>query len=156
MRLPRQLANYFKRLTKQPLKTQGLIFCWFAVVIALEYATPPAYVFGYLYIGAVLLANPRLNRKTTSWTIVAAVVLTLLNLALPGNRDINLATVANRCIAVVALVVTGWLSNKNHDYQEAIARQQVKLLAQEKLASLREDFASTLTHDLKNAASRSN
>lgn len=149
MQLPQQLADYFQRFTKQPFKTQGLIICWFAVVIVLEYATPPAYVFGYLYIGAVLLANPRLSRQTTRWVITAAIALTLLNLTLPGNREINLATVANRLIAVVAIAVTGWLSNKNHDYQEAIARQQVKLLAQEKLASLREDFASTLTHDLK-------
>jgi two-component system, NarL family, sensor kinase len=149
MFLPRQLANYLKRFTQQPLKTQGLILCWFAVVIVLEYATPPAYVFGYLYIGAVLLANPRLSRETTSWVIIAASALTLLNLAFPANKDLFLATIANRLIAVVAIAVTGWLSNKNHDYQEAIARQQVKLLAQEKLASLREDFASTLTHDLK-------
>ena len=44
--------------------------CWliagaFVVVITLEYATPSAYVFGYLYTGPILLANSRLSRNAS-------------------------------------------------------------------------------------------
>jgi two-component system NarL family sensor kinase len=85
----------------------------------------------------------------TTWVTLGAILLTALNLIVPGLEPITPASLANRTIAVIALVVTGWLSNRNRNYEEAIARQQMRLLAQEKLASLREDFASTLTHDLK-------
>jgi two-component system NarL family sensor kinase len=49
----------------------------------------------------------------------------------------------------MALVVTGWLSDRTRRYEEAIAQQQAQLQAQEQLVGLRENFASTLTHDLK-------
>jgi two-component system NarL family sensor kinase len=76
-------------------------------------------------------------------------VLTLLNLVFPRIEHTNPATVANRIIAVMALVVTGWLSDRARRYEEAIAEQKAQLHAQQQLASLRENFASTLTHDLK-------
>jgi two-component system, NarL family, sensor kinase len=41
------------------------------------------------------------------------------------------------------------LSDRNRQYQQAIAQQQAQLKAQSQLAQVREDFASTLTHDLK-------
>jgi two-component system, NarL family, sensor kinase len=46
-------------------------------------------------------------------------------------------------------VITAVLSDRNRRYEEALAQQQAKLQSQEQLANLREDFASTLTHDLK-------
>jgi two-component system NarL family sensor kinase len=49
----------------------------------------------------------------------------------------------------MSLMVTGWLSERNRRYQESLSQQQSKLQAQEQLVRLREDFASTLTHDLK-------
>jgi two-component system NarL family sensor kinase len=49
----------------------------------------------------------------------------------------------------MSLIVTGWLSERNRHYQEAIANQQAQLRSQEQLVRLRQDFASTLTHDLK-------
>jgi two-component system NarL family sensor kinase len=130
-------------------KTYFLIAGTFAVVIGLEYATPSDYVFGYLYTGPILLANPRLNRSATLQVTLAASALTLLNLVLPQIEHTNPATVGNRIIAVMALVVTGWLSDRTRRYEEAIAQQKAQLHAQEQLASIREDFASTLTHDLK-------
>jgi two-component system NarL family sensor kinase len=42
----------------------------------LEYATPPDYVFGYLYTGPILLANPRLNRSATFLVTLMASGLT--------------------------------------------------------------------------------
>jgi two-component system NarL family sensor kinase len=117
--------------------------------MALEYATPPDYVFGYLYTSPILLANPRLNRSATLQVTVGACVLTLLNLVFPTLEHTNTATVANRMIAVMALVVTGALSDRTRRYEEAIAQQKAQLQAQEQLASVRENFASTLTHDLK-------
>jgi two-component system NarL family sensor kinase len=130
-------------------KTCFLIAGIFAVVMTLEYATPSDYVFGYLYTGPILLANPRLNRLATFQVTLFASGLTLFNLVFPHLEHTNAATVANRVIAVMALVVTGVLSDRTRRYEEAIAQQKAQLHAQEQLASIREDFASTLTHDLK-------
>lgn len=135
--------------TSDRMYIQGLIIGLFVIVVLLEYNTPPPLVFGYLYIGAVLLASARLNRSTTVWVTIAAVLFTLLNLVFPGTEQITPITVANRLITTLALVVTGWLSDRLRTYEDAIAQQQMQLLAQQKLAALREDFASTLTHDLK-------
>ena len=41
------------------------------------------------------------------------------------------------------------MSDRNCGYEQAIAQQQAKLQSQDKIALVREDFASTLTHDLK-------
>ena len=128
---------------------QWLIVGIFILVVILEYFTPPIYVFGYLYVGAILLTNSRLSQKTTVWVTTSAIAFTILNLVIPGVETISLPTIANRSIVVAALIVTGWLSNRNRKYEEAIARQKMQILAQEKMASLREDFASTLTHDLR-------
>jgi two-component system, NarL family, sensor kinase len=121
----------------------------FAIVFILEISTPPDYVFGYLYIGPIVLATSRLSRIAALRITVAAATLTLTNLWLPGGYDIQAATVASRVIAVLALIITAVLSDRNRRYEEAIAQQQAKLRSQEQLANLREDFASTLTHDLK-------
>ncbi|NEP17298.1 MAG: HAMP domain-containing histidine kinase [Leptolyngbya sp. SIO4C1] len=129
--------------------TYGLIAAIFLVVILLEYSTPPAFVFGYLYTGAVLLAHRHLSRQQVIGVTLAAAALTLLNLVLPGLESHSLPTVANRLIAVVALLVAGYLSDRNRFYADEIARQQAHIQAQAQLASLREDFISTLTHDLK-------
>lgn len=135
--------------SSQPRKTCFLIAGIFAVVMILEYSTPVNYVFGYLYTGPILLANPRLNRSATLQVTLAACALTLLNLVIPTTEGIDTATIADRLIAVMALVVTGWLSDRTRRYEEAIAQQKAQLQAQEKLARVREDFVSTLTHDLK-------
>jgi two-component system NarL family sensor kinase len=140
-----------QRLVNSVKKNQieWLIIVIFIVTIILEYSTPPPFVFGYIYIGSVLLANAHLPKKNAVIITTIAVALTILNLAIPGLEPINLATVANRCIAVIAIVVTAWLSDRNRHYQDAIARQKMQLLTQQQLASTKEDFASTLTHDLK-------
>jgi two-component system NarL family sensor kinase len=119
------------------------------VVLVLEFLTPAAFIFGYLYTGPILLASSRLRRTRTLQVTAIAVGLTLLNLWVPDSADINAATVVNRSIAAMALIVTGFLGDRNRYYQEAIAQQQAQLQSQEKLVSLREDFVSTLTHDLK-------
>lgn len=137
-------------LTKdQHLRTCWLIAGAFTLVIALEYLTPPEYVFGYLYTGPILLANSRLSRVATLQVTLAAAGSTILNLFFPGVEPLNFSSVANRLIAVLALVVTGWLSDRNRRNEEAIAQQQAQLRSQEELASIRADFVSTLTHDLK-------
>ncbi|MBD2088739.1 HAMP domain-containing histidine kinase [Microcoleus sp. FACHB-1515] len=120
----------------------------FGVVFTLEMLTPPEYVMGYLYISPILFANPR-HRRTTFGLTFAAVCLTLINIWIPGDRAIHTATIANRFITTLALVATGILSDRNQSIQQAFAQQQAKLQTQEKLSSLREDFTSTLAHDLK-------
>lgn len=133
----------------QPFKVQWLIVIMFFIVIILEYSTPPPYVFSYLYIGAVLLADSRLSRANRIQVTAIAVSLTILNLFVPGVETITLATIANRLVAAMALLVTGWLSDRNRRFEQAIAQQQLKLQTQEHLNHVREDFASTLTHDLR-------
>ncbi|MGF1569682.1 MAG: sensor histidine kinase [Nodosilinea sp.] len=131
-------------------KTHWLIGGLFAVVIGLDYSTPPPYVFGYLYIGAVLLASrSRLSRKTTFTITAIAMLLTLLNLLIPAQAAVTTVAVANRLITVLALGVTGWLGDRIQRYEEAMTRQRLQIAAQEQLSQVREDFVSTLTHDLK-------
>ncbi len=130
-------------------QTRWLLAGLFAITIALEFNTPQPYVFGYFYTGPILLANARISRAETFGVTVAGIFLTLLNIFLPHEYPIRFATVANRLIAVMALVITSWLSDRTRQYQAEIAQQQAKLQAQAQLSSLREDFVFTLTHDLK-------
>lgn len=130
-------------------KTMGLLAIAFTVVILLEYATPSAYVFGYLYTGPIVLACFRLRRPTAYMVILAACVSTLLNLVVPQMVIGDLPVVANRTITVLVLVVTGWLSDRNQRNKVAIAQQRVEIQAQQKLADVRANFVATLTHDLK-------
>ena len=134
---------------KSRISIPWLITIVFAIVITLEYSTPSEYVFGYFYIGAILLSSTRLSRKATFQITLIAVALTLSNLWFPIIHQPSSASIANRLIAVLALVVTGVLSDRNRLYQDAIAAQQAQLRSQEQLAQLRQDFVSTLTHDLK-------
>ena len=131
------------------LRGRWSIAILFAIAIALEFSTPSEYLFGYLYTGPILLANSRLSRLGKLQVTLVAVALTLLNLFVPYGETIALATVANRTIAVMALGVTGYLSDRNQQYQEAIAIAKAQLQSQQQLASIREDFVSTLSHDLK-------
>ncbi|MCU0550150.1 MAG: HAMP domain-containing histidine kinase [Leptolyngbya sp. Prado105] len=126
-----------------------LIVVLFAIVLFLEYSTPPAYVFGYLYIGPVLIATAHLSRRTAFTFTAIACILTMLNVWLPDVSTVEASTISNRSIATIALIVTGVLSDRNRLYQQTVLQQQNKLNSQEHLARLREEFASTLTHDLK-------
>jgi two-component system, NarL family, sensor kinase len=121
----------------------------FLLVLILEFFTPVEYLFSYLYTAPILLASFRLGRSATIFATTIAVIFTLTNIWIPGGRVVTPVTEANRAIASIALIVTGWLSEKNCNYQQAIARQQSQLDVQHQLVGLREDFASTLTHDLK-------
>lgn len=130
-------------------RTHWFLALLFLLVMVLEYSTPPPYVVGYLYIGAVLLASARLGRRAMLWVTGFAVGLTLLNLWFPGIELITPITVANRTITVFALIVTAWLSDRLQHYESTLLQQQVQLATQIQLAKVREDFVSTLTHDLK-------
>jgi two-component system NarL family sensor kinase len=136
-------------LAERQLHTRWLIMGLFAIIIVLDFFTPPPYALGFLYTGPILLASSRLSRSATLQVTVMATGLTLLNLFIPNAEWMNLSSVVNRTIMALALVVTGWLSERNLSHEEAIARQKAQLQAQEQLASTREDFVSTLTHDLK-------
>ncbi|SRR5579883_1425545 len=131
------------------LSTVWLVVGLFAFVLTLEYLTPPDYVFGYLYIGPILLATTRLSRRAVFSATAIACFLTLSNIWWPASEIVKVPTIADRVIATLALIVTGILGDRNRLYQQALLHQQAKLQAQEKLASLREDFVSALTHDLK-------
>jgi two-component system, NarL family, sensor kinase len=126
-----------------------LITALFVGIFTLEFLTPPNYIFGYFYIGPILITNSRLGRKAAILATMIAVALTLLNLYIPGNEIIEPSTITSRILAAIALIVTTILSDRNRHYETAIAQQQAKLQSQVQLAQLREDFASTLTHDLK-------
>jgi two-component system, NarL family, sensor kinase len=121
----------------------------FGMVLALELATPPDYVIGYLYILPMILINSRLRRHTNFQFILIAIALTVLNIWIPGKSPIQASMVVNRLITVLALVVTGYLSDRHWQIQRTLAEQQAQIQAQEKLMNMRTDFASTLAHDLK-------
>lgn len=121
----------------------------FIGVMLMEFETPTEYVFGYLYTGPILLTNYWFGGIATFQATAIAVCLTILNLWLPGGELTKVSTVASRLIASMALIVTGILSDRLRRSQEAIALTRAKLESQEELVKLREDFASTLTHDLK-------
>lgn len=142
-------ASYFDQLIQARHRIHWLIGAIFVLVILLEYSTPPPYIFGYLYVGAVLITSTRLSRRATIGVTAVAIALTLLNLFIPGVFAITPDTVANRMITVLALGVTGWLGDRLQAYEQAILRQRLQLQTQEQLAQMREDFVSTLTHDLK-------
>jgi two-component system, NarL family, sensor kinase len=143
-----QFCDFFNlKSTKLPLLWMSVGL--FGLVFLLEMLTPPDYVMGYLYISPIMLANSQLNQIRTMQLTATAIVLTLLNIWIPGHDTIQLSMVVNRLITVVALVVTGFLSHYNRSIQQALSQQQAKLQTQEKLAYLREDFISTLAHDLK-------
>lgn len=131
------------------LSTFWLVVGLFAIVLILEFSTPPGYVFGYLYIGPILLASSYLSRRMAYQVTLVACILTLLNIWLPGIETVKAPAIASRFIAVLALVVTVILSDRNRIFQQALLQQEAKLRSQEKLASVREDFAATLAHDLK-------
>ena len=139
-----------KLMTKNSqLSRLAVILGLFGAVMLMEFETPTEYVFGYLYTGPILLTNSWFGKIANFQATTVAVCLTILNLFLPGSEVIKPSTVASRAIASMALIVTGVLSDRLRRFQEAIALTRAKLESQEELAKVREDFASTLTHDLK-------
>lgn len=126
-----------------------LVITIFIVLGVVEYSTPTEYVFGYLYSGAILLVNFWFGGIATTSATFIAVCLTMLNVWIPGSEVIRASTIANRVIAAMALIVTGFLNQRLRKSQKAIALTQTQLEAQSQLVRLKEDFASTLTHDLK-------
>lgn len=143
------MLNVAKTARESHWRTHILIGGLMLGVIIMEFITPPEYVFGYLYIGPILLASSRLNRVLVLSITLISAFLTMLNSWVPGTHGVSGAIVASRAIAVLAMLVSAILSDRNRRYEEALVRQQAKLQAQETLASIREDFVSTLTHDLK-------
>jgi two-component system NarL family sensor kinase len=142
------IQNIFSNRPQHPT-VRWLIAGTFTIVFLLEYSTPPEYVFGYLYIGPILLANSRLSGAATFNITLAASFLTLANEWFPPGKSMVVSTLASRLIAVMALVVTGVLSDRIRRSEAAIAQQRVQIQSQEQLNRIREDFVSTLTHDLK-------
>lgn len=126
-----------------------IIFTIFICLVFLEYSTPNDYVFGYLYSGSIVLVNYWFGGIATTSATVLAVCLTIFNIWIPGDESIHVFTIANRVIAAIALIVTGFLSQRLRITQQAVALTQTQLENQAQLMRVREDFASTLTHDLK-------
>jgi two-component system NarL family sensor kinase len=120
-----------------------------AIIFVLEFATPSEFIFGYLYTAPILLSSAQSQRRRTAQITTVAIALTLLNLWIPDPSQITLATVVNRLIAAMALLVTGFLGDRNRYYQTAIIQQKKQIEASQALVQMREDFTSTLTHDLK-------
>ncbi|MBD2535572.1 HAMP domain-containing histidine kinase [Nostoc flagelliforme FACHB-838] len=139
-----------KLLTKNSrLSRLVVMLALFVTVVLMEFITPTEYVFGYFYTGPILLTNSWFGVGATFIATTSAVFLTIVNLFLPGGEVIKTSIVASRAIAAIALIVTGVLSERLRRSQEAIAVTCAKLESQQELVKLREDFASTLTHDLK-------
>lgn len=121
----------------------------FGVVTLLELVTSIDAVYSYLYVGPILLANFRFNRRLAIRLTVLASILTMLTLWIPGSQTFTAVTIENRLIAVFALIVTETLSYRNRCFEETLAQHKAKLQFQDQLTSIRADFVFTLTHDLK-------
>ena len=121
----------------------------FGLVIILEFSTPPEYVMGYLYISPILIANSQLGRRSTFQLTLVAVILTLLNIWIPKQGEVQISMIVNRLVTISALIVTSFLSDRDRQTQQILVQQQAQLQSQEKIMNVREDFASTLTHDLR-------
>jgi two-component system, NarL family, sensor kinase len=137
------------QLSPTPPKLIWLEVGMIAVIFVLEFSTPSEFIFGYLYTAPILLASVRSPRRRTAQITILAIALTLLNLGIPDSSRLTLATISNRLIAAMALLVTGFLSDRHRFFQETILRQKKQIEANQTLMRLREDFTSTLTHDLK-------
>ncbi len=68
-------------------ETYGLIAIAFAIVIGLEYLTPPEYVFGYLYTGTILLADSRLSRKAVLGDHSCRYRINIIEFVYPRKRN---------------------------------------------------------------------
>ncbi len=127
----------------------GYIALSFAVILVLEFSTPPEYIFGYLYVGPILLSNWFLDRRSTLFVTVLSVVLTLANLLVPEYVLSPSIAIVNRLITVAALLTATYLGARYRQIQEEAARQKVQLKARAELTKAQTDFIATLTHDLK-------
>jgi two-component system, NarL family, sensor kinase len=125
------------------------IGCALVTVAILDFLTPVEYVMGYLYLWPILVATGRLPRRQILVLTILVVGLVLLDLLLPHHPSVKLSALINRLIAAIALIVTAILSDRSATYAQAITQQQAQLQAKTQLETLREDFAGTLTHDLK-------
>ncbi len=121
----------------------------FLTLVLLEYFTPVTYTVSYLYTLPILLSSIYLNPRITSLITAGASLLTLANLWIPGQEVITSAMIISRIIAVASLMVTGWLSGLIRQQKSALLQQKAQIQAQAQLSQMREDFAATLTHDLK-------
>ncbi len=119
------------------------------VIMVLDFFTPPEYILGFLYLFPLLIANRRLPQRFVVMITGVIAFLMLLNLWVPNSELVTLPAVINRLVANLSIVVTAVLSLRNTHYARAIVHQQSQLTAKSQLESMREDFASTLTHDLK-------
>ncbi|MEY2978483.1 MAG: sensor histidine kinase [Prochlorotrichaceae cyanobacterium] len=123
------------------------------LVTVLDYITPPEYIFGYLYSVAILLtAHSNLPRRAIATVTGLSMGLTALGLLLGSGLHLEvltLSTLSNRLTVMTALAITGRLVDRNRTYGQAIAEQRLQLESQAQLAELRQDFSSTLAHDLK-------
>jgi two-component system, NarL family, sensor kinase len=131
------------------LRSSWLIAIAFLLVAILDFLTPQEWIFGYLYILPLLVFNQTYRQGKILKLSIATAILTLLNLCFPIIDKISIVTLTNRLIAVMALIITGCLCDRNRYLQTEIIKQQTKLISQEQLAGMRADFISTLTHDLK-------
>jgi two-component system, NarL family, sensor kinase len=128
----------------------GLIGGLFVGIFALDISTHSDYVIGYLYIIPILLsANPKFSFNITFQLVVLAVILVSIAIWIPKAYLIQAPIVINRLIVVTALVVTSILSDRHHNTQKTLLQQKAKLQTQDRMMNVREDFASTLAHDLK-------
>ncbi len=137
--------NYLNPKTK----IYFLIVAIFILTIVLEYSTPVVYIFSYFYISSIILASYYLPYRAVIAMTILAIILAILNLFIPQIKLDSYPIIANRLIAIITLSIAGWLSIRLRLDRETIFHQKQEINSQKKLAAMREDFVSTLTHDLK-------
>ena len=124
----------------------GLVWATWLLILLLELATPPAVVFGILYVVPLLFgASQRTPAQAWRFLLICC-AFTLLNLLVPLPVHQNLAEVLiDRLLVCLSLVVTTTLLINNQGLQEKRIAQDVEIAQ----AQLRGDVIATLAHDLK-------
>lgn len=146
-RIPKVLR--WSKTAFQASQDLAIVFLMVLGIFTLDSLTLPRYIEGYLYIGPILYSTGRLQRWVTLSVTAIAIVLIFLNLWIPTPYNSHMPTLENRGIAALTMLLTGFLCDRNRYYQDVLTQQQGQLQAQAQLDQLRQDFASTLAHDLK-------
>ena len=131
------------RLSKPPI---ALVWAIWLLILLLELASPPAVVFGILYVVPLLLGASQRDPAQAWRFLLICCGSTLVNLLVPLPVLQNLASVLiDRLLVCLSLVITTGLLVRNQDLEEQRTAMEVELAQ----AQLRGDVIATLAHDIK-------
>lgn len=126
-----------------------VIVLLFAMVAAMDFSTPPEYVWAYLYAIPILISVSFLRSDVAKVLLVLAITATLLNLVWPRWVLDVPPVVVNRLLSTLSIMISAFFMLRYIQYQEQLREQEKLLETERNLAKVREDLIATLSHDLK-------